>query len=116
MTHVPSSVLPHLVGSGGRNLKALMTRTLTKIVIPRKDSEKSEEEQVEEEVVITGDFTGVEAARKEIEEIVAQRVRYPSIDSFIDIEKNSSSSSRKNLSLSDCWFGQLLLERIATGN
>jgi predicted PilT family ATPase len=74
VTHVPSSVLPHLVGSGGRNLKALMSRTLTKITIPRKDSERSEEQEVEEEVVISGDFSGVELARKEIEDIVAQRV------------------------------------------
>lgn len=73
---------PHLVGKAGVNIKALMTRTLTKIDMPRNPEEDREtpvtddllDNEPEQEVVIIGDYEGVEEAKKAVESLVAQRV------------------------------------------
>ncbi|KAJ3291754.1 hypothetical protein HK104_005822 [Borealophlyctis nickersoniae] len=77
---IPASVRPHILGKGGANLRALTARTLTNIQIPRERGDENipvtdelQEDEPEQEVIITGDFEGVEQARKEIEGIVAQR-------------------------------------------
>ncbi|TPX59927.1 hypothetical protein PhCBS80983_g02163 [Powellomyces hirtus] len=78
---IPISVRPHLVGKAGANIKALMARTLTKIDMPRSaDEEQSSapsdeilDEEPEQEVVIIGDYEGVDEAKKAIEALVAQR-------------------------------------------
>ncbi|KAJ3082951.1 hypothetical protein HK102_001369 [Quaeritorhiza haematococci] len=80
--HVPAAVRPHILGAGGRNLKALTARTMTKVNIPRQNQENAaaaggeeDAENVDDEqpVVITGDVQGVEMAKQEIEALVAQR-------------------------------------------
>ncbi|KAI8803718.1 hypothetical protein BJ742DRAFT_857380 [Cladochytrium replicatum] len=78
---IPASVRPHLLGKAGSTLKALTTRTLTKISLPKPPATNGEEkepvdgiiEEEEQTATITGDFEGVEIAKKEIEAIVAQR-------------------------------------------
>ncbi|KNC96828.1 uncharacterized protein SPPG_07662 [Spizellomyces punctatus DAOM BR117] len=78
---IPASVRPHLVGKAGANIKALMARTLTKIDIPRNSDEDRNapvsdnlmEEEPEQDVVIIGDYEGVEEAKKAIETLVSQR-------------------------------------------
>ncbi|KAI8813169.1 hypothetical protein BJ742DRAFT_735491 [Cladochytrium replicatum] len=78
---IPASVRPHLLGKAGSTLKALTSRTLTKISLPKPPATNGEEkepvdgiiEDEEQTVTITGDFEGVEIAKKEIEVIVAQR-------------------------------------------
>lgn len=72
---IPVSVRPVIVGSGGKNLKSLTARTMTKISIPKKDEKEDDDE--DQIVTITGDYEGVETARKEIEAIVAEKVCLP---------------------------------------
>ncbi|KAJ3186815.1 hypothetical protein HK101_009570 [Irineochytrium annulatum] len=79
--HVPASVRPHLLGSGGKNLKALTAETSTRISIPkpaegapvRDNSVESFEEDDDQVVTITGDFEGVRIAKERIEAEVAKR-------------------------------------------
>ncbi|KAJ3180003.1 hypothetical protein HDU87_002226 [Geranomyces variabilis] len=78
---IPISVRPHLVGKAGANIKALMARTLTKIDIARPtEGEQAApvvneflDEEPETEVVIIGDYEGVDEAKKAIDQLVAQR-------------------------------------------
>ncbi|RKO93442.1 hypothetical protein BDK51DRAFT_32739 [Blyttiomyces helicus] len=77
---IPASVRPHLVGKGGATLKALTTRTMTDIKIPRvpgdeivRVTDEIIEDDPDQDVIITGDYEGVEQAKKEIEKVVAQR-------------------------------------------
>ena len=77
---IPAGVRPFIIGKGGSNLYALVTRTMTKITIPRQTaSETSEELQQEDDedqsVIIVGDPEGVELAKKEIDAVVSERVR-----------------------------------------
>ena len=71
---VPASVRPAIVGAGGKTLKDLIARTHTKISIPKRVEGQEEDPEEEQVVSITGDFLGVEQAKKEIEAIVTQRV------------------------------------------
>ncbi|TPX33201.1 hypothetical protein SmJEL517_g03857 [Synchytrium microbalum] len=76
---VPPAVRPFIIGKGGSNLHALVTRTMTKITIPRQapaDASPEETQQQDEEdqpVIIIGDPEGVELAKKEIDAIVSER-------------------------------------------
>ncbi len=63
-----------MIGKGGSNLKSLVSRTLTKIHIPRQQGE-TEESQDEASVTITGDVEGVRLAKQEILDLVQQKVR-----------------------------------------
>jgi rRNA processing protein Krr1/Pno1 len=88
---VPISVRPHLLGAGGKNLKALTVKTGTKINVPRQSEESSASDDIDESqpVTITGDFEGVKMAKSEIESIVTQRVSFhPHF--LISFEKNKS--------------------------
>lgn len=80
---IPSSCRPHLIGKGGSNLKALTLKTCTKINVPRSDANKESAEDDgavtelsadEQPVTITGDPTGVSLAKKEILDLVAEKV------------------------------------------
>ncbi|KAJ3121476.1 hypothetical protein HK098_003649, partial [Nowakowskiella sp. JEL0407] len=70
---IPSSVRPHLVGAGGKNLKALIAKTMTRIDIPKSNPNANPDEDEEQLVTITGDFEGVEIATKEIEQLISLR-------------------------------------------
>ncbi|KAK9325920.1 hypothetical protein V1517DRAFT_284191 [Lipomyces orientalis] len=84
---VPSSVRPFIIGTGGRNLKAIQQRTSTKIQVQKKEevaegdadsSSKLKYEDGEEEttdVTIEGDIDGVALAKAEILEVVAERTK-----------------------------------------
>jgi hypothetical protein len=61
---------PFIIGKGGLTLKRIMSRSMSKIVIPKKDSNESESV----EIVITGHDEGVEIARSEIMEIVRKQI------------------------------------------
>ncbi|KAJ3188442.1 hypothetical protein HDU85_005593 [Gaertneriomyces sp. JEL0708] len=78
--YIPVSVRPHLVGKGGSNIRALAARTMTKIDIPRSQDEPSsapvdehDDDDMEQEVIIIGDYEGVTEAKREIESLVATR-------------------------------------------
>ncbi|KAJ3109827.1 hypothetical protein HDU97_000057 [Phlyctochytrium planicorne] len=79
--HVPASVRPHILGAGGKNLKALTAETNTRVNIPRPanqdvakepsaDPFDDDDNQV---VTIIGDFEGVKVAKERIESEVAKR-------------------------------------------
>ncbi|KAI8825218.1 uncharacterized protein EV422DRAFT_250904 [Fimicolochytrium jonesii] len=78
---IPISVRRHLVGKAGANIKSLMARTMTKIDMPRTSEEEPAaadtddllEDEPEQEVIIIGDYEGVEEAKKAVDELVAQR-------------------------------------------
>ncbi|KAJ3293447.1 hypothetical protein HDU79_000324 [Rhizoclosmatium sp. JEL0117] len=75
---VPSSVRPHILGAGGKNLKDLTARTGTNINVPKaaKPEEGEEVDEDEEQpITIKGNFEGVREAKKEIEEIKAKRTQ-----------------------------------------
>ena len=62
---------PFIIGKGGANLKSLTSRTLTKIHIPRQQTDEESESQT---ISITGDAQGVSLAKSEILELVTQKV------------------------------------------
>ncbi|KAJ3068656.1 hypothetical protein HDU98_008202 [Podochytrium sp. JEL0797] len=74
---VPSSVRPHILGAGGKNLKDLTARTGTQIQVPKsvkpEDGEEEVDEDEEQPITIKGNFEGVRDAKKEIEDLVAKR-------------------------------------------
>ncbi|TPX52396.1 hypothetical protein SeMB42_g01460 [Synchytrium endobioticum] len=75
---VPPDIRGFVIGKGGANLHALVTRTMTKITIPRQaGTEGASEEQLQDDddqpVIIVGDPEGVELAKKEINDIVSDR-------------------------------------------
>ncbi|KAK9369576.1 hypothetical protein V1509DRAFT_562423 [Lipomyces kononenkoae] len=84
---IPASVRPFIIGTGGRNLKAIQQRSSTKIQVQKKeevagddgdDSSKPDYDAGEEEtteVTIEGDIDGVAMAKAEIVEIVAERTK-----------------------------------------
>ncbi|KAK9364141.1 hypothetical protein V1504DRAFT_443706 [Lipomyces starkeyi] len=83
---VPSSVRAFIIGSGGRNLKAIQQRSSTKIQVQKKEevagdgdgSSKPDYDAGEEEttdVTIEGDIDGVAMAKAEILEVVAERTK-----------------------------------------
>ncbi|KAF9926224.1 hypothetical protein FBU30_004151 [Linnemannia zychae] len=84
---VPSSARPHLLGSKGRNLIAMQTKTGVQINIPRrKEGETTFESvtaneddlDVEEEMVpitIEGDAESIKAAKEEIEAVISKACR-----------------------------------------
>ncbi|KAI8847446.1 hypothetical protein BC829DRAFT_444624 [Chytridium lagenaria] len=91
--HVPASVRPHILGAGGKNLKALTTETNTRINIPRplaqgdtpKESSGDPFDDDDNQVVtITGDFEGVKIAKERIEAEVARRTSKLSLKIQID--------------------------------
>ncbi|KAJ3286545.1 hypothetical protein HK104_008976 [Borealophlyctis nickersoniae] len=107
---IPASVRPHILGKGGANLRAPTARTLTNIQIPRERGDENipvtdelQEDEPEQEVIITGDFEGVKQARKEVEGIVAQRTSKHTIrvnaapGARIHIPPMVASSSDENL-------------------
>ncbi|KAJ3219938.1 hypothetical protein HDU67_008467 [Dinochytrium kinnereticum] len=79
--HVPASVRPHILGAGGKNLKALTAETSTRINIPRplnQDTQKEPsgdpfDDDDNQVVTIIGDFEGVKIAKERIEAEVARR-------------------------------------------
>ena len=85
---VPANLRSHILGAGGRNLKALIAKTMTKIHIPKQEETEEAVELTDEETIqpitITGDIEGVEMARKEIEELVAQRTSRSTVRLEID--------------------------------
>ncbi|KAJ3225632.1 hypothetical protein HK099_006465 [Clydaea vesicula] len=86
--NVPSCVRPHILGAGGKTLKALIARTMTKINIPKADTNKSSEEEEdsfeEQPITIIGDYEGVETAKTEIEAIVTSRTSRSNSKLIID--------------------------------
>lgn len=74
---------PYIIGSKGRTLKAIVDKTGARVQLPKRDdalqndSEADPEEMVE--LVIEGDIDGANAARKDIEQIVAERTSSTSI-------------------------------------
>ncbi|KAJ1536996.1 hypothetical protein HK096_005406 [Nowakowskiella sp. JEL0078] len=74
---IPASIRPRLVGAGGKNLKALIAKTMTRIDMPKNTgvngTQQIDGEEEEIVVTITGDFEGVEIAKKEIELLVSQK-------------------------------------------
>ncbi|KAK9386261.1 hypothetical protein V1515DRAFT_537905 [Lipomyces mesembrius] len=84
---VPSSVRAFIIGTGGRNLKAIQQRSSTKIQVQKKEeiaggdgdgSSKPDYDAGEEEttdVTIEGDIDGVAMAKAEILEVVAERTK-----------------------------------------
>lgn len=77
---VPSSVLASLIGTGGKNLKALSIKTMTKILLPK----KTENLEGECTISVSGDCEGVLMAVSEIEELCALKVSDISINDFAD--------------------------------
>ncbi|KAK9249381.1 hypothetical protein V1506DRAFT_518093 [Lipomyces tetrasporus] len=84
---VPSSVRPFIIGTGGRNLKAIQQKTSTKIQVQKKedvaegDADSSSNlkyddgEEETTDVTIEGDIDGVALAKAEIFEVVAERTK-----------------------------------------
>ncbi|KAI9334558.1 hypothetical protein BDR26DRAFT_920825 [Obelidium mucronatum] len=75
---VPSSVRPHLLGAGGKNLKDLTLRTGTSIQVPKAAKPEDGAEIVEDDeqpVTIKGNFEGVRDAKKEILELVLKKTQ-----------------------------------------
>ncbi|KAG0072393.1 hypothetical protein BGZ90_011935 [Linnemannia elongata] len=84
---VPSSARPHLLGSKGRTLSAIQTKTGVQITIPRRkegettfepatlneDDLDAEEEMVD--IDIEGDAESIKAAKEEIESIISKACR-----------------------------------------
>ncbi|KAJ3131666.1 hypothetical protein HK100_006108 [Physocladia obscura] len=78
--NVPSSVRPHILGAGGKNLKDLIARTGTQINVPKAAKPNDDSEPVvdlddEQPITIKGNFEGVVEAKKEIEDIVKKRAQ-----------------------------------------
>lgn len=74
---VPVQVRPFIVGSGGKNLKALTLKTLAKVSLPRIDLESKDnpiDPDAECIVTVSGDYEGVQMACTELEAIVATKV------------------------------------------
>lgn len=80
---VPHSARAHIVGAGGKNLKYITSKTMTKINMGRQPESSptssspdstSAEDKPDTDVVISGDYEGVEEAKREIESIVAARL------------------------------------------
>ncbi|KAJ3408048.1 hypothetical protein HDU80_007042 [Chytriomyces hyalinus] len=76
--YVPSSVRPHILGAGGKNLKDLTARTGTSIQVPKanpaQDADAADADE-EQPITIKGNFAGVGEAKKEIEELVLKRTQ-----------------------------------------
>ncbi len=70
---VPVSAKSKIIGSGGKNLKALTTKTMVKIDIARESRLDEDDEEVSD-VTISGDADGIEMARKEIQAVVDELV------------------------------------------
>ncbi|KAJ3320393.1 hypothetical protein HDV06_005316 [Boothiomyces sp. JEL0866] len=68
---IPVMVRPFLLGKGGAALKDLTSRTLTNIQIPKFDKNNETDEDIQ--ISITGHFEAIQDAKKEIDELVAQR-------------------------------------------
>lgn len=65
------------MGTKGRNLAQIQQRTLTKIDVPRRDFDASEDKEgAYLQVVIVGDQSGVLQAKNEIEAIVREKVYF----------------------------------------
>ncbi|KAG0270138.1 hypothetical protein BGZ95_001799 [Linnemannia exigua] len=74
--HVPSSARPHLLGSKGRTLIAIQTKTGVLINIPRrKDGETTFEPATANEDDLEGDDESIKAAKEEIESIISKSCR-----------------------------------------
>lgn len=76
-------VRPYIIGSKGRNLKAIIDKTGARVQLPKRDdlSQNDAEADPEEmvEIVIEGDVEGVNQARKDIESIVSERTSSTSL-------------------------------------
>ncbi|KAG0196283.1 hypothetical protein BGX28_010343 [Mortierella sp. GBA30] len=84
---VPSSARPHLLGSKGRTLNAIQTKTGVQITVPRRDQQETTFEpanateddlEAEEEMVlidIEGDAESISAAKEEINAIISKSCR-----------------------------------------
>ncbi|KAJ3273549.1 hypothetical protein HDV01_004316 [Terramyces sp. JEL0728] len=68
---IPVMVRPFLLGKGGAALKDLTSRTLTNIQIPKFDKNNETDEDIQ--ISITGHFEAIQDAKKEIDQLVAQR-------------------------------------------
>ncbi|KAI8619568.1 hypothetical protein BC830DRAFT_1165251 [Chytriomyces sp. MP71] len=80
---VPSSVRPHILGAGGKNLKDLTLRTGTNINVPKAikpaktgdNDDETVDDDDEQPITIKGNFEGVSEAKREIEELVLKRTQ-----------------------------------------
>ncbi|CAG8570284.1 5195_t:CDS:2 [Paraglomus brasilianum] len=75
---VPASVRRHIFGPGGSTLKSIISRTGTRIQLPKRDTIEEKVEGIDEEeemmdIRIEGDKEGVGMAKAEIETIVVEK-------------------------------------------
>ena len=71
---VPLSITPHILGKGGMNLKDLISRTGTKIQVPRWDDNVDKDDSAQVAVTIQGHVPDVQQVKDEFQALIDARV------------------------------------------
>ena len=103
---IPSEVRPFIIGTKGKTLKEIEAKTGARVQLPKREDESAADEM--SEITIEADAFGANAARKEIEAIVAARtssatVKITSVPSdhypFIALRAQSWESENDDLKI-----------------